>query len=197
MHKAYYEELKPKLYNKVSDIKQNGSFKIAVREEMAYVDKFADYERWMSLSILESKEMQIHLSKLIDSDLNQPKGSLSFDYKKELERILWNELGTVEDYKKSTDIDNLAVFIRSIVGIEQVVINEKFGEFLSGNKLNSQQQEFVKQIIDYVRENGDIKAEDLIEKSPFDSADILTLFGSDIAIITSIIATMHNSVIAA
>ena len=69
--------------------------------------------------------------------------------------------------------------------------------FLSGNKLNSQQQEFVKQIIDYVRENGDIKAEDLIEKSPFDSADILTLFGPDIAIITSIIATMHNSVIAA
>lgn len=337
MHKAYYEELKPQLYNKVVNIKQNGSFKIAVREEMAYVDKFADYERWMSLSILESKEMQIHLSKLIDSDLNQPKGSLSFDYKmfmaelsvlangsicdanrqvsqirkisrilldtatipavieksetlktllsvefwenpsidkleqyrsevrelmqflpsnhetadidggdeiidtpytgegfidirtyrekvidylaehtdnatirkihnlepidsddvKELERILWNELGTVEDYKKSTDIDNLAVFIRSIVGIEQVVINEKFGEFLIGNKLNSQQQEFVKQIIDYVRENGDIKAEDLIEKSPFDSADILTLFGSDIAIITGIIATMHNSVIAA
>ena len=36
------------------------------------------------------------------------------------------------------------------------------------NVMNSQQQEFVKCIIDYVRENGDIEMQDLLEKSPFD-----------------------------
>ncbi len=29
----------------------------------------------------------------------------------ELERILWGELGTKEDYEETTDIGNLAVFI--------------------------------------------------------------------------------------
>lgn len=336
VHKAYYDKLKPELLSKAKEIKNNSS-KIAVRDKMYYVDKYFDDERWDALSVLEAKEIQLHLSQLIDSEQNQAKGSLSFDYKMllaelsllangnvgdanravgkirtiarllldnatipaiieksqtlqtlvspefwsnptvdkleqyreevrdlvqyiihtidpididtgddviptgydgdglidirtyrekvidylaehtdnktikkiqhlekinaddvaELENILWNELGTQEDYNKSTDIDNLAAFIRSIVGIEQEVINEKFGEFLSGNTFNSQQQEFVKQIIDYVRENGDIKVEDLLEKSPFDSADIITLFGPSVSIITNIITTIHGSIMAA
>ena len=113
---------------------------------------------------------------------------------KELERILWNELGTKDDYEKSTDIDNLAVFVRSLVGLNQDAINEKFGEFLSGNTLNAQQQEFVKAIINYVRENGDISREDLIEKAPFDNYDILTLFGENISAVLQIVNVIHNSV---
>lgn len=335
-HKAYYDRLKPQLYNKIVGIKQNDS-RIAVRDKMMYVDKYVDEDKWGALSLLEKKEIQIHLSRLVDNDLKQPKGALAFDYQmlmvelsvlangnissagrnvnririlsrvlldnasipaiinksdtlktllstefweapkidslekyrkeirdliqfipskyppvdvdtpddiilvdydgdglidirtykekvidylaehtdnptikkiqnlipidasdlKELERILWHELGTVDEYKGSTDIENLAVFIRSIVGIEQTVINERFGEFLSGNILNAQQQEFVKAIIDYVRENGDIEAEDLIEKSPFNSYDIQSLFFENIPIITNIVNAMHNSIIAA
>ena len=116
---------------------------------------------------------------------------------KELERVLWEELGTKDEYQKITNIDNLAAFIRSIVGIEQDAINEKFGEFLSGNTFNSQQQEFVKSIIDYVRENGDIEAEDLIEKSPFDGYDIITMFGTQAQILRNIVDIMHNSITAA
>lgn len=335
-HKAYYDKLKPQLYNKIVDVKANSS-RISVRDKMMYVDKYVDEDKWNALSLLEKKEIQLHLSRLVDNDLNQAKGALAFDYQmlmvelsvlangnisaaernvnririlsrilldnasipsiiqkastlmtlvstefweapkvddlekyrdeirdliqyippryppvdvdtpddviegeyeggglidirtykekvidylaehtdnptvkkiqnlipidaddvKELERILWHELGTVDEYKGSTDIDNLAVFIRSIVGIEQSVINERFGEFLSGNILNSQQQEFVKAIIDYVRENGDIVADDLIEKSPFDNYDIVTLFSDNVPIIMNIINAMHNSVIAA
>ncbi len=335
-HKAYYDKLKPQLYSKITAVKENAS-RIAVRDKMMYVDKYCDYEKWNALSLLEKKEIQQHLSKLVDNDIDQSKGALAFDYQmlmvelsvlangniseagrnvnrirktarllldtasisevikkaeilktlvsaefwesptvdnlekyrkevrdliqfipprsepveidvfddiiqldydgeglidirtykekvidylaehtdnpvirkiqnlipidaedvKELERILWHELGTVDEYKGSTDIDNLAVFIRSIVGIEQSVINEKFGEFLSGNILNSQQQEFVKAIIDYVRENGDIIADDLIEKAPFDSYDIVTLFNDNVPIIMNIVNAMHNSITAA
>ena len=113
---------------------------------------------------------------------------------KELERILWQELGTKDDYQRSTDIDNLAVFIRSLVGLKQEVINEKFGEFLNGNALNAQQQEFVKAIINYVRENGDIKTEDLLEKSPFDNYDLVTLFGENIQAIIHIVGVFHDCV---
>ena len=116
---------------------------------------------------------------------------------KELERILWEELGTKEDYTKATDITNLAAFIRSIVGVDQHAINEKFGAFLNDNVMNSQQQEFVKAIIDYVRENGDIEASDLIERSPFDNYDILTLFGPNIQYVTSLVNQIHSCIVAA
>ena len=38
-----------------------------------------DDDRWNAISLLECKEIQLHLSRLVDNDLNQAKGSLSFD----------------------------------------------------------------------------------------------------------------------
>lgn len=113
---------------------------------------------------------------------------------KALEKILWEELGTKEEYEQTTDIDNLAVFVRSLIGLSQEAVNEKFGEYLNGNILNAQQQEFVRAIINYVRENGDISREDLIEKSPFDNYDILTLFGDNITSVLTIVGILHDSV---
>ncbi|MCR5202924.1 MAG: DEAD/DEAH box helicase family protein, partial [Lachnospiraceae bacterium] len=59
----------------------------------------------------------------------------------QLEEVLWKELGTKDDYYNTTSIGNLAAFIRSLIGLNQDAVNKKFGEYLSGNKLNSQQQE--------------------------------------------------------
>lgn len=112
----------------------------------------------------------------------------------ELENILWEQLGTKTDYYKTTSSENLAVFIRSLVGLDQQAINEKFGEYLNENVLNSQQQEFVRTIINYVKENGDIESEDLLNTSPFDNYDILDLFGDKIKILQYIVNTVHNVV---
>lgn len=38
-----------------------------------------DDDKWNAISLLECKEIQLHLSRLVDNDLNQAKGSLSFD----------------------------------------------------------------------------------------------------------------------
>ena len=65
---------------------------------------------------------------------------------------------------------------------------------MNGNALNAQQQEFVKAIINYVRENGDIKTEDLLEKSPFDNYDLVTLFGENIQAIIHIVGVFHDCV---
>ena len=116
---------------------------------------------------------------------------------KELEQILWNELGTKEDYFKFTQKDNLAVFVRSIVGLEQQAINSKFGQFLTENTLNSRQQEFVKTIISYVRENGDITFDNLVNNSPFDNIDIVRMFGDKIYIVQKIVEQLHGAVMCA
>ncbi len=163
----------------IMDVEYDGDGLVDIR---TYKEKVIDYlaENTNNPTILKIRNLE----------------PINADDLKELERVLWEELGTKDEYQKITNIDNLAAFIRSIVGIEQDAINKKFGEFLSGNTFNSQQQEFVKSIIDYVRENGDINVNDLIEKSPFDNYDIITMFGSQAQILRNIVDIMHNSITA-
>ena len=81
--------------------------------------------------------------------------------------------------------------------LEEFLEDEKFGDFLGSHVLNVTQQEFVKAIIDYVRENGDIQRADLIEKSPFDAYDMMSLFGQNITFITYLVDTIHGRIMAA
>lgn len=53
---------------------------------------------------------------------------------------------------------------------------------------------FVKAIINYVRENGDITKEDLLEKAPFDNYSIVTLFGEDLPKVLNMVNILHDSV---
>lgn len=76
--------------------------------------------------------------------------------------------------------------------MDELAINEKFGTYLNENVLNAQQQEFVKTIINYVNENGDIEREDLLNTSSFDDLDILELFGEKIKILNYIISTAFS-----
>ena len=111
-----------------------------------------------------------------------------------LEEVLWHELGSKEEYDETTNINNLAAFVRSLIGLSQEAVNEKFGEYLSGNTFNSQQQEFVQTIINYVRENGDIELEDMVNSEPFNNFDLNEMFGVDLAAVVNIVNTLHNSV---
>lgn len=114
---------------------------------------------------------------------------------KELERILWQELGTKDDYFNVTKEENLAVFIRSIVGIEQEAINQKFSEYLNTNILSSKQQEFIKTIISYVQQNGDVTKQDLVEKAPFNNSQLIEVFGDKIDVLIQIVTKLHDSVV--
>ena len=120
---------------------------------------------------------------------------IDVDDLRELERILWHEIGSRDDYVKATEIRNLAAFVRSVVGLNQEAVNEKFGRYLNGADLTADQQEFLKTIIDYVRENGDITREDLLNVSPFDDYDLTELFGSSISAVGTVVDVL-GSVIA-
>ena len=113
----------------------------------------------------------------------------------ELENVLWHELGSQEDYTQTTSIENLAAFVRSLIGLSQEAVNEKFGEYLDGNTFNSQQQ-FIMTIINYVRENGDIELEDMVNTEPFNNYDLNEMFGVELAKVVSIVNLLHNSVVA-
>ena len=109
----------------------------------------------------------------------------------ELENILWNVLGTKEQYDAERYKGSLPGFVRSLVDIDEDAVQEKFGEFLSGGTLNQNQQEFVRAIIDYLRENGEVTADDLTNDEPFVNYDIGSLFEDRIAQLHEIVARLN------
>ena len=90
----------------------------------------------------------------------------------ELERILWQELGSKDDYIRYTkDMacgSNVAVFIRSMVGVDRKNAVRRFSDFISGSELSAEQEEFLLNIIAYVCENGDITKDIVVNEPPFD-----------------------------
>jgi len=94
----------------------------------------------------------------------------------ELERILWHELGTRADYEAEGYAGSLAGFVRQLVGLDDDAVMEKFGAFLDGTRLNFRQQEFVSDIVDFIRQNGEIAPRDLAESDPFAEFDVNEVF---------------------
>ncbi len=112
----------------------------------------------------------------------------------ELERILWHELGSKEDYNNITDINNLAVFVRSLVGLSQEAVNEKFSEYLNDNTFNAMQQEYIRSIINYVRVNGDIDTNIVLNQEPFNNFMLSELFGVRYPAVIQIVSKLHDPI---
>ena len=122
---------------------------------------------------------------------------LSVDDVNELERILWEELGSREEYDNHTKGmlcgANVAIFIRSLIGVDRREALNRFSVFLSDNTLNSEQEEFLNTIVQYVCENGDITKEIVVNESPFDER--LVLFTSYMVPLGKYIDNIHNVII--
>jgi type I restriction enzyme R subunit len=119
---------------------------------------------------------------------------LSIDDINELERILWEELGSREEYDNHTKGmlcgGNVAIFIRSLTGVDRKEALDKFSEFLSDNALSAEQEDFLNTIVQYVCENGDITKEIVVNESPFDER--LVLFAPYMIPLGRYIDNIHN-----
>lgn len=114
--------------------------------------------------------------------------------KDDLESVFKTKLGSAADYALYSGNKPLLPFLRVQVGISDEAINTKFGSFLNENVLNAQQLDYMKQIISYARENGDITFMDLQKVSPFCDVDIMELFGERIAQIKTLVNGLHKPV---
>ena len=116
---------------------------------------------------------------------------------RELEHILWEELGDKEDYDRYTQGmpcgANVAIFIRSIIGVDRKEAIERFSTFLSGAQLNAEQEEFLTTIISYVCENGDITKDIVVNEAPFDEK--LSVFTSYMLPLAKYIDNLHGVIV--
>ena len=93
---------------------------------------------------------------------------LSDAEKKDLERIMFEELGNNNEFVEAFGNKNVIQVVRNIVGLDSETANNIFSKYINDNRLNSKQIQFVKMLIDYVIKNGTISLQVLTE-DPFSS----------------------------
>ena len=111
----------------------------------------------------------------------------------ELERILWQELGSKEDYAKKYGDTPVGILVRKITGMDQQAANEAFNEFLNEEKLNADQIRFVRLIVDYISVNGMIEDRRVMMDEPFRSVgSIGQIFENDMDIAMKIMTVIDQ-----
>ncbi len=96
---------------------------------------------------------------------------------KQLEAILWSQLGIKEEYEAEYGSKPLGEFVREIVGLDMRAAKEAFAEYLNEANLNSRQIYFVNQIVEYVARNGLMKDLSVLQEPPFtDQGSVAEIF---------------------
>lgn len=149
-----------------------------IKKEKTYVEKAEEY----------IAKMPPVLAKIRNLD------ELTQAEKDNLEATFKSQLGSAADYAAWSNNKPLLPFLRIQVGIADEAIDTKFGSFLNDGILDAAQLTYMKQIIDYTRENGDISFLDLQKVSPFCDVDIMSMFGVKITHIKSLINGLHKPV---
>lgn len=94
-----------------------------------------------------------------------------------LERILWSEVGSQEDYEAELGAKPLGEFVREIVGLDMRAAKEAFSNYLNNANLDSRQIYFVNQIVEYIVRNGMMKDLSVLQEPPFtDQGSVVEIF---------------------
>ena len=150
-------------------------------ENFKIVNKFEKYNKRVEQYFEEYKNDDV-IQKLKN---NIPLTMYDIKY---LEKILWEDLGTKEEYEKTYGKIPLLKMVSKIIGMDRKAVEKEFSLFLSNENLNSDQINFVKHIVDYIVKNGSIDKKELKD---FPEADkfggLFQLFNNKRDVLTNIV----------
>ena len=150
-------------------------------ENFKIVNKFEKYNKRVEKYLDEYKNDDV-IQKLKN---NIPLTMYDIKY---LEKILWEDLGTKEEYEKTYGKIPLLKMVSKIIGMDRKAVEKEFSLFLSNENLNSDQINFVKHIVDYIVKNGSIDKKELKD---FPEADkfggLFQLFDNKRDVLTNIV----------
>ena len=133
-------------------------------------DDLKDYKAKAEYYIRQHQDNEV-ISKLRN---NVP---MNADDIKALEKILWSEVGTQEDYQAEYGEKPLGEFVREIVGLDMAAAKAAFAEYLDETYLDSRQIYFVNQIVEFIVYNGMMKDLSVLRETPFtDRGSVVELF---------------------
>ena len=116
-----------------------------------------------------------------------------------LQRKFWEELGTKDEYDEIANAkarDNVAVFIRKSLHVDYDEALRMFTELISINVLTPDQESYLKALITYVNENGDILLDDL-QIGLLGRYELGRIFGDKTPYIRTYVETLHRVITAA
>jgi type I restriction enzyme R subunit len=158
----YYTNFKEEVIQQVSSTYEETEHEFVINDLKSYRKKVNQY--------LKDQKDDMVVYKLRNNL------ELTKDDVKHLEKILWNELGSKEDYIKEYGEEPLLKLVSSIVGLEMSVANQIFSEFINDESLNSNQIDFLKMIVNFVVKNG-ILDKNLLNDHPFTKyGNVIQLF---------------------
>ena len=170
--KIYYTDFRDEIVD-YGEHETEESFKI--------VNKFEKYNKRVEKYLDEYKNDDV-IQKLKN---NIPLTMYDIKY---LEKILWEDLGTKEEYEKTYGKIPLLKMVSKIIGMDRKAVEKEFSLFLSNENLNSDQINFVKHIVDYIVKNGSIDKKELKD---FPEADkfggLFQLFDNKREVLTNIV----------
>ena len=113
----------------------------------------------------------------------------------ELERIFFEELGTRDEYNELVEghpyKSNVAAFIRVINGIDRKKALDIYQNFIEGHNLTSEQERYLKNILDYVSVNGDIQTKNFTEY-PLKALNWRVTFGDHFVNLKDFVKQIHQ-----
>ncbi|MBQ3770151.1 MAG: DEAD/DEAH box helicase family protein [Prevotella sp.] len=115
----------------------------------------------------------------------------------ELERIMWEELGTKEQYEdycrreKKIYGGNVAALIRSLCQIDRTKAHQKFYEFIRSEQLTALQEEYLNSILNYVCTNGDMERRTL-GQDPYRDFNWQQAFGDKRSRVGNFVDHLHH-----
>ncbi len=164
------------------DITMDGGEIVPVLPKVTYKQKVLEYLSENSDSPVIQKI--IHLEKLTSADLVA------------LEKVFWEELGSKQDFDHLTDNKpykgNVAMFVRTVTGIDREKAREIYLDFIKGNELTSQQELCLKEIVDFVCINGDIKRENIRDNAPLKLRSWSKIFGKNLSGVVNLVEQLHG-----
>ena len=113
----------------------------------------------------------------------------------ELQRIFWEELGTRTEFDEATNgkkyNHNVAAFIRVIQGVDRQKALALYTRFIKDGNLTGEQEQYLKEILNYLSENGDLKMSDFMEY-PLNRNRWRDVFGEYFVGLKDFVNELHN-----
>lgn len=111
---------------------------------------------------------------------------------KYFEKILWEEIGSKEEYVQTYGEQPLLKLVASITGMERAAAEKEFSKFLKDENLNSDQIDFVNSIVDYIVKNGSIEKQ-VLQEYPFNkNGGVINLFKNRMDVAKDIVAIIDK-----
>ncbi len=165
----------------IEDVATRGAGAPAVRLQATYQQRVVDYlAEHTDLAVLRKIQ---NFEQLTNEDIA------------ELQRIFWEELGTREEYNTMTQgkryNQNVAAFIRVINGIDRQKALQIYAQFIKDSYLTAEQEQYLKNVLDYVSVNGDIQLGDFMEY-PLKNVDWRVVFGNQFVSLKDFVKRIHQ-----